>query len=185
MAVIRVSGPPGSGKTTVAEKLAKALNYENYYTGDVFRKIAKERGLSVEEFYKKIVAEPELEKEIDKRQTELMMTKDNLIVQGRMAPLLPYNPKFKKINILLTVSMVEGTCRQLLRPENKNKTFKEMIQLSSKRMMEEKSRLFSLYGIIDYLDPAPFDIILDTTGLNPDQVFDKLLTEIREKLREV
>lgn len=180
MAIIRVSGNLGSGKTTICERLAVALGYENHYTGQVFRDLAKEKGLSIEVFYKQMVDNPELEKDIDNRQAMLMLTKDNIVVQGRMAPFLPWKPGCKKIDIFFKVSDEEGARRQLQRKENKDKSLEEMIRLSNERTNEERERYGMLYPHIpDYLNEALFDIVIDTTYLNPDQVFEKLFNKIK------
>ena len=47
---ITISGPPGSGKTTVGRLLAQRLGCEFVSTGTVFREMAAERGLSLAEF---------------------------------------------------------------------------------------------------------------------------------------
>src|SRR5262245_51881393 len=122
MAIIRVSGNPGAGKTHFCDLAAPVLGYKNHYTGGIFKAMAEERGLSIEAFYKQMVLEPELEKEIDKRQEKLMMTEDNLLVQGRIAPFLPWNPNFRKIDIFFKVSDEEGARRQLQLPKNRGRS---------------------------------------------------------------
>ena len=180
MAILRVSGNLGAGKTTICERLAEALGYENHYTGQVFRDLAKEKGLSIEVFYKQMVANPELEKDIDNHQARLMLTKDNIIVQGRIAPFLPWKPGCKKIDIFFKVSDEEGARRQLERKENKGKSLEEMTKLSQERVNEERQRYSMLYpNIPDYLNEKLFDIVIDTTHLNPDRVFEKLIGKIR------
>ena len=42
MVTITISGSPGSGKTTIAKLLAKKLGIKYVYSGDIFRKKAKE-----------------------------------------------------------------------------------------------------------------------------------------------
>ena len=49
---ITISGLPGSGTTTVAKLLAERLGYKLISAGDVFRKLAMERGMTLEEFSK-------------------------------------------------------------------------------------------------------------------------------------
>jgi len=51
--IITISGLPGSGKTTVAKKLSKKLNYEFISVGDLKGQFAKEKGMTIDEFMRK------------------------------------------------------------------------------------------------------------------------------------
>jgi cytidylate kinase len=48
--VITVSGPHGSGKSTYAKAIAESLDLRYVCAGAIFRQMAKERGMSLEEF---------------------------------------------------------------------------------------------------------------------------------------
>ena len=171
MAIIRVSGHPGAGKTALCEKLARTLNYQNYYTGQIFKDLAKEQGLTEDELYKRMATQPAFEIRTDGRVSNLMMTEDNIIVQGRMAPFQKHNKNFKKINLFLKVSDEVGAQRQLNRPGNKDMTFDEMLTRSRSRIQTERERYLALYGIKDHFDESKFDIVIDTTEFDLDQVF--------------
>ena len=60
VAIIRVGGNLGAGKTTVCKKLAEYLGYRYFNTGGVFREMAKERGLTIEKFYSQISSQTTL-----------------------------------------------------------------------------------------------------------------------------
>ena len=45
--IITISGKAGSGKSTVAKELAKQLNLQHFSIGDIMRKMAKEKNISV------------------------------------------------------------------------------------------------------------------------------------------
>ena len=48
--IIIISGPPGSGKTTVARILSKMLDFPLISSGDIFRSLSKEYGMDLEDF---------------------------------------------------------------------------------------------------------------------------------------
>lgn len=176
MAVIRVSGSHGSGKTTLCRKLAELLHYGYSYTGGIMREMAFKQGVSIEEFFDKLASDPELERSIDNRQAELMNEQDDLVVEGRVAPF--QDCPWTKVNILVTVSPAEGARRQLQRPENANMTLDEMLKLSERRLQTERERYRRLYGIQNHLDPKFFDIVIDTTVLTPAEALNTVVRNL-------
>ncbi|NIO22939.1 MAG: AAA family ATPase, partial [Candidatus Aenigmarchaeota archaeon] len=50
--IITIAGQAGSGKSSVAEFLAKRLGFKRYSMGDLRRKAAYERGMTLAEFNK-------------------------------------------------------------------------------------------------------------------------------------
>ncbi|MBI2627014.1 MAG: AAA family ATPase [Parcubacteria group bacterium] len=191
MAVIRVTGDPGSGTTTLCKKLALELNYDFHYTGQIFREFAEIAGLSLTEFYIKLESDPELEKNIDKRQIQLMLNFDRLVVDGRMAPFLPC--RFKTINILLKVSEGIGARRLSNRPEYQKKSIQEIIESVRTRVQTEKERYQKLYGetymrgIEDHLayNKDIFHISMHTNFYTAEQVFQEVLRQILPKTKSL
>ena len=176
MAVIRVTGNIGSGKTTLCKKLAEFLSYEYHSVGALIREMATEREQTVEEFYSWLATEPQMEKEIDMLLENLMFAKDNLVIDGRMAPFGAC--AFQKINILLKVGCEEGARRCQERPENQNKTIHELIRLNEEREEAEKNRYRKLYGIENHLDENRFDIAIDTTHLTKAEGQTELISAV-------
>ncbi len=181
MAIIRVGGHLGAGKTVLCKKLAEHLGYQYFYTGGIFREMAKERGLTIEEFYSQLVADPALEKSVDDRQVALMMSKDNLVMEGRISAFLPC--AFRPVNLFIKVDEEVGVRRQMNRPENQGKTFEEMLALSRKRIQDELERYRILYQIPDHLDESCYDIVIDATFLSPDELFEETVRRIKAHLK--
>ena len=82
---ITISGLPGSGTTTVARLLAEKLGYKLISAGEVFRRLAMEGGMTLEEFSRYAEDNPEIDLYIDKMQRELAEKEDNVIVEGRLS----------------------------------------------------------------------------------------------------
>lgn len=82
--IIAVAGPIGVGKSTVAEGLAARLGYRVISGGEVFREIARERGISVTEVNRLAEHDPALDRELDQRQAELARA-GNCVVESRLA----------------------------------------------------------------------------------------------------
>jgi len=83
--LLTISGLPGSGTTTVGKLLAEHYSVEMISAGDVFRGLAKERGVTLAEFGRLAESNPSIDVEIDKRQSDIANSSDNLILEGRLA----------------------------------------------------------------------------------------------------
>ena len=182
MAIIRVGGHLGAGKTTLCKKLAEYLGYQYSYTGGIFREMAKERGLTIEEFYGHLVADPVLEKSVDNRQVDLMMSKDNLVMEGRITAFLPC--AFRPVNLFIKVDEAEGVRRQMNRPENRGKKFEEMLTLSRQRIQDERERYQALYQIPNHLDEKCYHIVVDSTHLSPEELLSEVIRQIENYLKK-
>jgi predicted cytidylate kinase len=178
MAIITIGGNPGSGKTTLARKLAATLGYEELYVGGIFRDIAKERGMTVEQFSEEVKKDPALERSIDDRQKKLMQEKDNLIIQGRVAWFFAQGNQHKVINLFLATDHTIGAQRVAERKEDAAKSIEEIARATAERIRHDQERYQALYNITDYLDPTHYDIILDTSHLTEDEVFQNVLREL-------
>src|ERR1700721_1246231 len=109
--IITIGGNVGAGKTTLAARLAPALHYEQLYVGGIFREMAGEKNLSIEQFYSQLKDDPSIEQAVDQRQATLMREQDNLIVQGRIAWYFAKSSPFKVFNIFLAVDPATGAHR--------------------------------------------------------------------------
>jgi cytidylate kinase len=114
MATITIGGNIGAGKTVLAMKLATALRYEELYVGGIFRAAAKERGVSIDDFYASLKNDVELERDIDDRQARAIKEKQNLVVQERVAWYFAKQgtTTVPVVNILLTVDPRVGAERK-------------------------------------------------------------------------
>ena len=65
---VTISGPPGSGTSTLVAKIAESRGWRSMNGGDVFREEARSRGLSVEE----LSAEAKEDTDVDRHLDELL-----------------------------------------------------------------------------------------------------------------
>ena len=83
--IITLSGQPGSGKTTVAREIAEKYGFTIISAGEQFRKLAAERGMSLEEFGRLAESDKSIDLAIDQRQKDLSARCPNALVEGRLA----------------------------------------------------------------------------------------------------
>lgn len=184
MAIVTIGGNIGAGKTMLTAKLAPALGYENLYVGGIFRAMADERGVSIDDFYASLAGDPELERTIDERQGKLMQEKSDLVVQGRIAWYFAKKNGIPALNVLLSVDPRTGAERKMKQGSYPGKSIEETAAMCRKREEDESGHYRSLYGILNHQDPAHYDIVLDTSRLTEDEVFQKILAEISKRTKK-
>ena len=170
--IISISGDLGSGKSTVAQIIAKQLNLKHYSSGDLFRHIAKEKGVTMEQLLKIGEQSDALDIEIDKYVEELGQTEDNFIIDSRLAwHFIPHSFK-----VFLTVDEKIGAQRILThkRAEEQAATVEEMVEKNKQRRASEIKRYKEYYNL-DLSNIAQYDLIINTSSIPAEEVAQKVL----------
>lgn len=182
--IISFAGAIGSGKSTIAKRLAEHLGWPRYYMGGILREIAKQRKISLVELTELGKTDPTIDQEVDEYQKRLGKVLDNFVIEGRTSwYFIPHSLK-----IFLDVKEEESARRVLEDLKNntdrhnedsKISNLEEMVKSIKKRKACEVERYEKYYGI-DVYDKKNYDLVLDTTYLNIDQVFQKVLEFVKE-----
>lgn len=174
--IITIAGDLASGKGTVTNLLKEELNYEIYRNGEYFRKLAKEKGMSVTEFNEYVEEHPEIDIQIETSAKEYAKTHDNLIIDARLGWYVVPD-SFK---VYLTVDINEAAKRAFNDENRKDSenlnSLEEQKQDMIKRFNLENERYFNLYGVRKE-DMLNYNFVLDTTNLTPMQVKEKIIEE--------
>ncbi len=143
------------------------------------RSIALDRGMTILKLNKMAETEKAIDLELDSRLKKLGKTKDNFVVDGRLAAF--FIPNAEARIFLETDNRVRA--ERILkeqREHERSKTLKETIANIKKRENSEKKRYQKYYGV-NYLDKKLYNCVLDTTKLTPEQCVDKILIFINRK----
>jgi len=174
MTVVTVSGLPGTGKTTVAQLLHKRLGLQYVYSGEIFRSLAKKHGMSLETFGSYCEAHPEVDRELDDYQIEVLK-KGNVLLEGRIAGWLAVRNHIPSVKVLLTAELETRIARIVKRESGEYARRRQEVLT---REACEAARYKSFYGI-DVGDTSIYDIIVDTARLTPDEIVNRILCQIR------
>jgi len=153
---ITVSGLSGSGKSTGARAIAKALNLNNVFAGEILRQIAKDKGMSLLEIVK--IRKPEIDYEMDKRTLKLAMG-GNVVLDGRLTGWVAGD--WADVKIFYECSLNVRAERVAKRD---NITFEEAKEVLQKRDEEDHRIYQNLYGIDSY-DKSIYDIVINNEKL--------------------
>src|SRR6266478_4855285 len=83
--IITIAGLPCTGKSSTAKRIAEVLGYEYFSSGGLFRKMAAELGLSIEEMNFAAEKQKDIDREVDGLLVKIGKEKDNLVIDSRMA----------------------------------------------------------------------------------------------------
>jgi len=182
--IISISGKPGSGKTTLANNLAKKLKMKEYYMGKIRREMAKERGITLNELDKLGEKSGFSDIPIEEYIKKLGKEKDNFIIQSRTA--FHFIPA--SIKIFLDVNLEEGARRIIEEQKKSNKArnedlYKDLKDAKKKIRERIKSDIkrYKKYYKIEPYDIKNYDFVLDTTKLTIPEVAEKVLEYIKSK----
>jgi len=172
--VITVSGLHGSGTSTQARRLAESLGLRYISAGLLFRRIAEERGLTLEELSRLAEEDPELDRMIDERTREEARRGD-VVIDAALAGWMAEDADLK---IFLTAPL-EERIRRIARREGL--TLEEARRETLRREQSERERFKRYYGI-DINDLSIYDVVLNTALFKPDATA-RILRRIVEELR--
>ncbi|MBI3413603.1 MAG: cytidylate kinase family protein [Candidatus Aenigmarchaeota archaeon] len=172
---VTVSGLSGVGKGTVAEALAKNLNLQKVVMGDIFRKIAKERGIGLEKL--SATREDELDLLVEKTALELAMT-GNVVLDGRMTALSAGNNADCRI---LIECMMEKKSDRVAKRENIS-IEEAAIRLKS-RDAADSAKYLRLYGL-DVSERSFYDVVIETTNMDIETTKNEAVKIVRQVLKD-
>lgn len=172
--LITVSGLPGSGTTTISKLLAEHYELELISSGEIFRRLAKQRGMSLSEFGALAEKDASIDLEIDRNQKAIAHSQDNIVLESRLAGHMAEGvPNVLKIWIkapkLLRV--------QRIQKREKTLSFDEELEKTTEREKSETLRYKKYYGI-DIEDLSVYDIVIDSSRWNQYQTLEILTVAI-------
>ncbi|UCE91239.1 MAG: AAA family ATPase [Methanobacteriota archaeon] len=175
---IAVSGPPGSGKTTVSEIVANRLGYKLVLVGQVFRQMAEERKVSLDTFGRYAEEDETIDKELDSRMIAIARGEDDIVIEGRLAGALMRRGDIEAFTV--NVDAAEDVrCLRIAKRENKPV---DQVQREIRvRERSENKRYIAYYGI-DVSNKMIYDLWIDSSGRSAEEVADAIVDEVRKRL---
>ncbi len=161
--IITLMGTLGSGKSSTAKGVAAALGYRHFSSGDFFRKIAKERGLSVEALNLTAEEQQDIDHQVDDLIVKMGKEESDLVIDSRLA--WHWMPDSFKVFLTLDVDTAAERIFTHMQDEGRvsesASTVEEVKTSIEHRAASEKKRYHNLYQV-DPTDPANYDLVIDT-----------------------
>jgi cytidylate kinase len=168
--IITVSGAPGTGTTTLARSLAAELGIRWINSGELFRKIASDKNVSVKDLNRQAERGPEIDYLIDDAQKSL--AKDGPgIFEGRLSGhLLDADLKVMlKADLKVRAGRIANRESKLVDDSIRETRVRE----------ESEARRYKKYYNIDMGDFSVYDLVLDTEKFNEKTTISIVLAAVR------
>lgn len=181
--IITINGFPGSGKSSTAKGVAAELGYEHFSSGDLFRKMAAARGLTVEEINFVAEKQKEIDLEVDEFLKKIGKEKSNLVIDSRMA--FHWIPDSFKVFLNLDPRIAAERAFVQIQKEGRvgqaGSSVDEVLENTLKRRMSEQKRYWDLYRV-DITDKSQFDLVGDTGTNDLNKIIQIVITAYRKWL---
>jgi cytidylate kinase len=161
--IITIAGSLGSGKSSTGKALAQTLGFEHFSSGDLFRKMAAERGVSIEAINQTAEIQKDLDGLVDAWLRDLYQSKDNFVVDSRMA--WHWMPDSFKVFLALdqdtSAERIYNHVKMEQRVSEEAQSVADVRASIQRRFASEQKRYFDLYQV-NPTDSLNFDIVLTT-----------------------
>ena len=180
--IITICGGLGSGKSSTAKRVAQVLGFKHFSSGDFFRQVGLELGLSVTETNIRAETDPKIDEMTDQKLRDLRNA-EKVVIDSRTA--YHWIPESFKIYLDLSPEIAK---KRILNSVKADKLRKQSEQVSSleevyKKMQErfesEQKRYWELYKI-NNTDKSQFDLVVDTNKNNLEQVVNIVVSEYKK-----
>lgn len=171
--IITISGKPGSGKSSTADKVAELLGYTRHSSGDMVRQILANKGMSLAEYNERAKNDHALDDAVDEKLRDLRNKKD-IVVDSRLG--FYWIPESFKVYLDLdievaTVRIYTDAVSNATRSNTGEgiSSLSEVTKQVRTRMEGERARFREIYNVDPY-DLSHFDLIVDTSRHSPQTV---------------
>ncbi|MCL1978841.1 MAG: AAA family ATPase [Methanomassiliicoccaceae archaeon] len=173
---ITISGPPGSGKTTACRELSARLGIEAVVFGEFFRKLAKDRGMTLAEFGELAEKDQSIDEKIDGMILEAARENPDIILESRLSAHMLTKNNIPAFRIYLGASPDVRIRRVGIRD---GESFDDVYRHTIERQSSEAKR-YKMYYDIDIEDRSVYDLVINTDNMDPEQVVSRIIEEIKE-----
>ena len=153
--VITIGGLHGTGKSSAADNISKVFQLRRVSAGGIFRQLAAERGVTLEEFSRLAEENEDIDRELDGRIKEEAV-KGNVMLDGQLAAWMA--GEHADLKILLTAPLRTRVKRIAARD---GVSYEDALHETETREMIERARYREFYNY-DVSDLSIYDLIINT-----------------------
>ncbi len=177
--IITIYGHPGSGKSSVAQELARRLGLKHYSVGVLRRRIARQRGMTIDQYNRLGETSDETDREADEYQVRLGREEDDFVIDSRLGfHFIPQSFKVRlDVDPRVGAERILDAHRGEQQAERQYRSVEEVLRGNEARNASDRKRYQMYYGI-NPEDADHYDLIVDTSDKTIDEVADCIIRGI-------
>jgi cytidylate kinase len=163
---ICITGDPGSGKSTFAREVARETGHRLITSGNMFRELAAQHGLTVTELNLLAETKEEIDRKVDDYLRSLNSVPEHLILDSRMAWHFLRDALKIRLAVAPEIAVERIFNDRETQWREKFPDMKTAMEEVRRRKESEIARYQALYGV-DIGDNGNFDLVIDTSYKSP------------------
>ena len=164
---LTVSGLPGSGTSTVCQRLSKEIGWTYLNTGEMFRQMAEEAGLSLAEFGRRAEGDAEVDRQLDARMVrQALEVAGGVVLEGRLTGWMAVRHEFEALKVWLDAA-IEVRAERVGQREDQSR--EEALAAINQRERSERKRYLENHAI-EIADLSIYDLVIDSAELGPEEI---------------
>jgi CMP/dCMP kinase len=167
------NGDLGSGKSTVSTILAQRLGIRRISVGDLYREMARQRGLTALELNLHAELDDKIDHFVDQLQSDIAMSGEPLVVDSRLAWFFFHDA----LKVHLVTDLEIAAARVVGRKPDAVEQYTsatEARQRLAERSESERARFLSRYGA-DKTRLRNYDLVCDSSRATPEEIVDRIV----------
>lgn len=172
---ITIGGLPGSGTTTIARLLSKALSIEIISAGELFRELARDKDLQLAQFNELAENNDDFDRWIDEQQGEEALKRAQVIAEGRLSGYFVPSAELK----IWLKAPIEVRAQRVAKREKI--PYESALAAMKAREQSEHKRYERYYGI-DLNDLSIYDLVIDTSCWRENDIL-TLILQAKERMK--
>ncbi len=183
--IITICGGLGSGKSSTAKMVAGELGFRHFSSGDFFRQVGLELGLSVTETNIRAETDKKIDEMTDQKLRDMNNT-EKVVIDSRTA--FHWIPDSFKVYLNLPQEIAKERIlksiqeNKLREQSERARTSEEVLTKITERFESEQKRYWDLYKI-DNTDKNQFNLVIDTNKNNLQEVVAIIVSEYKKWIK--
>ena len=174
--IVTVSGLPGSGTSTVCQLIGERTGWVYLNTGDAFRQMAAEAGISLPEFGSRAEDRADIDRELDARMVrETSQIEGGVILEGRVTGWMARRHAIEAVKVWMEAD-IQARAERVAQREGQSR---EEALLAIRQREQSETRRYADHHGIDITDLTIYDLVIDSMEQTPHQIADRILAQTR------